>query len=356
MENSFATKYWKDFETLSLKYIREQYKDTTAKCIHTSYINDGGYDGSLSLTLTKLDAPFIHEVISLIEAKLRTNSNINIHDFAASIIAAYNFAANVLYVISNTNFTEETKKITRTFSKKVNLQIVLIDGISLLNWLEKKKLNSKSNPFYNELIESIKLNNNQIKRNSDLLKMVALPEKVPSFFSETIYVQPEKIFGIRTRNINKEAINILEKIELNRRLIIISGATGTGKSTLVSNIGYELQQNNYLFSIFDGDTENGISVRNVYIWVLKALWGIDPIKLYTGENISEFIDLICFTTKTPVDENIKKTIKNIFDISKDLYISKSDLYTAYLLRYLDQILEISVVKIVVFWRLKIYTI
>ena len=291
------------------------------------------------MTLTKLDAPFIHEVISLIEAKLRTNSNINIHDFAASIIAAYNFAANVLYVISNTNFTEETKKITRTFSKKVNLQIVLIDGISLLNWLEKKKLNSKSNPFYNELIESIKLNNNQIKRNSDLLKMVALPEKVPSFFSETIYVQPEKIFGIRTRNINKEAINILEKIELNRRLIIISGATGTGKSTLVSNIGYELQQNNYLFSIFDGDTENGISVRNVYIWVLKALWGIDPIKLYTGENISEFIDLICFTTKTPVDENIKKTIKNIFDISKDLYISKSDLYTAYLLRYLDQILE-----------------
>lgn len=339
MENSFATKYWKDFEILSLEYIREQYKDTTAKCIHTSYINDGGYDGRLSLTLTKSNAPFIHEVISLIEAKLRTNSNINIHDFAASIIAAYNFAANILYVISNTNFTEETIKITRTFSRKVNLQIVLIDGISLLNWLEKKTFNNMSNQFYKDLIDSIKKNNNQIKRNLNSPKMDTLSESIPSFFSETIYVKPEKIFGIRTRSIKKETINILEKIELNRRVIILSGASGTGKSILVSNIGYELQQKNYMFSIFDGDNEDGISVRNVYIWVLKALWGIDPIILYTGENISEFIDLICFTTKTPVDENIKKTIKNIFDISKDLYISKSDLYTAYLLRYLDQILE-----------------
>ncbi len=339
MENSFANKYWKEFETLSLEYIREQYKDNTAKCIHTSYINDGGYDGSLSLTLTKSDAPFIHEVISLIEAKLRTNSNINIHDFAASIIAAYNFAANILYVISNTNFTEETKKITNTFSKKVNLQIILIDGTLLLDWLEKKTVKYNGKQFYNELIESIKRNKNQITQALNSSKNDTFVEKIPDFISETIYLRPEKIFGIRARDINKKSINILEKIEMNGRVIILSGAIGTGKSTLVSNIGYELQQNDFLFSIFNGDNEDGISVRNVYIWVLKALWGIDPIMLYKGEDISEFIDLICFTTKTPVDNNIKKTIKNIFDIDKDLYISKSDLYTAYLLRYLDHILE-----------------
>ena len=40
MENTFAQKFWKDFELLSLEYIREQYKDTSAKCIHTSFIKD----------------------------------------------------------------------------------------------------------------------------------------------------------------------------------------------------------------------------------------------------------------------------------------------------------------------------
>ena len=66
MKKTFAEKFWRQFELLALEYIHEQYKDQTVQCIHTSFINDGGYDGSISYNLTRDDAPFVHEVLNLI--------------------------------------------------------------------------------------------------------------------------------------------------------------------------------------------------------------------------------------------------------------------------------------------------
>lgn len=339
MKNTFAQRFWKDFELLSLEYIREQYKDTSAECIHTSFINDGGYDGSLSLKLTNEEAPFVHQVLSLLEAKLRTDTNITIHDFATSIIAAYNYSANILYVVSNMNFTDGTKNITSTFSKKVNLQIILIDGTFLLTWLENKNWNSDKKKFITELIESIKNNNrtSHLKKNS--IQDNYNQDVSVNICADTIPLQNEKLFGLEIKTTAEEMIQILGNTEATDRLIIISGSVGTGKTTVINNVGYSLQQNDFIFNILDGDNEDALSIRNIFLWVLKSLWGIDPLKIYKPENISDFIEMICFTSDTYVEPNIKETIREIFLMNDNSYISKSDLYTTYLLRYLNIILK-----------------
>lgn len=334
MDNSFAQKFWKDFELLSLEYIREQYKDTSAKCIHTSFINDGGYDGSLSISLTKKDSPFVHEVLSLIEAKLRTDTNITIHDFAASIIAAYNFSANILYVVSNMKFTEGTRKITETFSNKVNLKIVLIDGTYLLDWLKEKKVEYSKKIFVSELVSSIENNNasfGRINENEIEFKENILLENMP--------LSPEKLFGLVAKDAKDKIVQLLCKVDVPDRLAILLGPTGTGKSTIITNVGYELQQNNFLFNILDSANEDSLSIRNIFLWALKSLWGLDPLKIYTEQNIAEFIDLICITEDTVIEPTIKETIREVFLLSNDNFIEQSDLYITYLLRYINVILK-----------------
>ena len=340
MENTFAQKFWKDFELLSLEFIREQYKDTSAKCIHTSFINDGGYDGSLNISLTKKRAPFVHEVLSLIEAKLRTDTNISIHDFAASIIAAYNYSANILYVVSNMKFTEGTRRITETFSDKVNLKIVLIDGTYMLNWLERKKVDFNNENFISELISSIRNNSNPNNHSPECNNAnnneLELTENI---LLENIPLIPEKLFGYNVNDIKEKIIHLLLKIYATDRLVILSGPTGTGKSTIITNVGYELQQNNFLFNILDSTNEDSLSVRNIFLWTLKSLWGLDPLKIYTRQNIAEFIDLICITEDAVVEPTIKETIREVFLLSDDMFTAQSDLYVTYLLRYLNIILK-----------------
>lgn len=340
MENTFAQRFWKDFELLSIEYIREQYKDTSAKCIHTSFVNDGGYDGSLSINLTKREFPFVHEVLSLIEAKLRTDTNISIHDFAASIIAAYNSSANILYVVSNMNYTEGTRKITEKFSNKVNLKIVLIDGTYLLDWLESKNFKSDKQIFISELISSIK-NNNAITNDS----LRCINEKnneiefKESILLENMPLNPEKLFGPVAKDTKEKIVQLLSKADAPDRLTILLGPTGTGKSTIITNVGYELQQNNFLFNVLDSADKDSLSIRNIFLWTLKSLWGLDPLKIYTGQNIAEFINLICITEDTVIEPTIKETIREVFLLSNDIFIEQSDLYITYLLRYLNAILK-----------------
>lgn len=339
MKDTFAQKFWKDFELLALEYIREQYKDISAKCIHTAFVNDGGYDGSLSMKLTTEKAPFVHEILSLLEAKLRTDNNITIHDFAASIIAAYNFSANVLYVVSNMNFTIGTQKITDTFSNKVNLKIVLINGNLLLQWLENKIWAPEKRDFIDELILSIKKSNESFNYTESLDKVNYPQNDLSNLLVENMPLQKEKLFGLEVKKTVNEIIQIISKTSATDRLIILSGPVGTGKTAVISNVGYMIQKNNFIFNILDGDNEDSLSIRTIFLWVLKSLWGIDPVKAYTPENISEFIDLICLTSDSTVEPNIKETIREIFLLDNIMYTSKSDLYTTYLLRYLNTILE-----------------
>lgn len=348
MKNSFAQKYWKEFELLAINYIQDQYKDFSAKCIHTSFIGDGGYDGSISSNLTKNNSPFIHEILSLIEAKLRTESNINIHDFAASIIAAYNASANILYVVSNKNFTKETYNITNTFSNKVNLRICLVDGKYILNWLKNQKVPSNKRNFYKKLIASIEEKNSEDNEINTNFETNDKKNSFEDILPGTTCIHAEEIYGEKVCSIKKEICTLLKDTRADYRLAVLYGQAGTGKSALLSNIGQDLQQNDFLFSILDGDSEEAKSIRTIYLWVLRAIWGIDPTKIYSAENVSEFVYMICVSAGIEVDISIHQTITEIFDCSSEQLIAKSDLYTAYLLRYLEQILEKEKEKIVVF--------
>ena len=340
MSKTFAEKYWKEFEILALQYIREQYKDMSAQCVHTAFIKDGGYDGHISIDLTKNDSIFYHQILNLIEAKLRTSSNVNISDFAASIIAAYNSAANTLYIVSNKNFTQDTYTITQTFSKKVNLSIILVEGKQLLNWIQNRKHTFSDTVFYEQLVESIQNTNSEIKKtnitdNSEnnlkmLLTSSAIPKQEPAF---------QKLFGAIAKQARDEIFSLLCNTNTNERHFVLHGPIGCGKSTIIKNLEKDLQAEDYLFSIIDGESYECKSIRTLYICILKAIWAIDTTKLYNINNFPEFISLICSSCGVYANDGIKETISEIFNQSHEQVLSKSDLYIAYLLRYLELILQ-----------------
>lgn len=339
MGKSFAEKYWKDFEILALQFIQEQYKDPLAKCIHTAFIKDGGYDGSISIDLTKDDSLLYHQILNLIEAKLRTSSNVNIHDFAASIIAAYNSAANTLYIVSNKVFTPETYTITQTFSKKVNLSIILIDGQNLLGWIKKRKHTFKNITFYEQLVKSIQ---NIDFKTKNITENSVLEQNVSSLLTFSNIIEQDviapKLFGARAKQAKETIFTLLCNTESECRYFVLHGAIGCGKSTIISHLEKELQEKDFLFNVIGGESYEIKSIRTLFLCILKSIWAIDPTKIFNIDNISEFISLICSSCGIDDDSGIKKTIREIFDQSHEQIMVKSDLYTAYLLRYLELIL------------------
>ncbi len=339
MEKTFAEKYWKDFEILALQYIREQYKDMSVQCIHTAFIKDGGYDGRISINLTEDDSLFFHQILNLIEAKLRTSSNINISDFAASIIAAYNSAANTLYIVSNRNFTPDTYTITQTFSKKVNLSIILVNGKKLLSWIQNRKHTFNDIIFYEQLVESIKSagsktkNINVMNTLEDDFKALVVTSDIKN---QDIVLS--KLFSTAAKKAKDEIFSLLCDTNSDNRYFVLHGPIGCGKSTVIKNLERDLKGKDFLFNIVDGESHEIKSIRTLYLCILKSIWAIDPIKLYGTDNISEFISLICSSCGIDNNNEIKETIREIFDQDYKQILIKSDLYTAYLLRYLELIL------------------
>lgn len=340
MSKTFAEKYWKEFELLALQYVREQYKDISAQCVHTAFIKDGGYDGHISIDLTKNDSIFYHQILSLIEAKLRTSSNVNISDFAASIIAAYNSAANTLYIVSNKNFTQDTYTITQTFSKKVNLSIILVEGKQLLNWIQNRKHTFSDTVFYEQLVESIQSINSKIKNTNTInnsennFEIFLISPDVPEQKVDVL-----KLFGLVANQARDEIISLLCNTNAAERYFVLHGPIGCGKSTIIKNLEKDLQSKDYLFSIIDGESYESTSIRTLYICILKAIWAIDPTKLCNISNFPEFISLICSSCGVYANDGIKETISEIFNQSHKQVLAKSDLYIAYLLRYLELILQ-----------------
>lgn len=339
MEKTFAEKYWKEFELLSLDFIKDQYKDSDAECIHTAFVHDNGIDGKITIPLTKETSSFVFNVISLIEAKLRTTSNINIHDYAASIIAAYNYSANVLYVLSNKCFTNGAKEITDTFSKKVNMKIILIDGKVILEWLHKTAYKCESSNFIQELSFSI-MQVDHAKMEDDSSSDVTMSinnEYDANIFSEQPILGNTKLYGNKHRNVVKDICFLLKDMNSDSRIYVLNGDVGCGKTAILNRVGCELRNDGYMFNILDGNSAESLSVRSMYMWILKSLWGIDPLKLYRVEELPKFIDLICNSCENQIDVKVCETIKNIYVKNQDDI--QNDMYTAYLVRYLDLILE-----------------
>ena len=336
---SFSKENWKLFENLAIDMIAEQYRSIpNIRIIATSYIKDGGFDGSLCLPLTKEDSIYQHSILALLEAKLRERA-VNIHDFAATVIVAHNLAAHIIYVVTNNRFSDATIDQFATYSYKTNVKVILVNGESVLSWLENKKLDPTHFPqkFVKELKSSI-IKHMSIKTKKEN-KTRALPttpvilDNLP--VSKTYLKTPTELYGEKQ---NALCDRILYEFELNAgSLASIVGVSGSGKTTLIDNVGYRLEQSGKSFQKINFALPQNSSVKQILLMILKALWSIDIHYAFSKAFLDEYVETICsFAGGQPVASATKDTIKELF-----LYETPNfdDLSMGYIVSFLDQLLS-----------------
>jgi len=127
----------RDFEELAFKLLSDQF-NVPHEALLTPPSNDGGIDAKFEAALfgSATKAPRFR---ALMEAKLRSEKDLRLEAIGKSVVIAFNWAANALFIVTNCEFAPQALKHLTLFERKTNLQIVLVDGATLSAWANTKR-------------------------------------------------------------------------------------------------------------------------------------------------------------------------------------------------------------------------
>lgn len=261
MRNSFAHKYWKEFEKLSIDIIKDVYDGIPGViCRHTTYYADGGYDGFVSFPLNKYDSNMSDDYKVLLEAKLRTDTkqDLPLASFSKSIIIAINLIADRICISTNVHFSAETIAKLNEFSARTGLQIDTLDCFEIADWLNRnheKAINEYSEEFIIELSKCADY----------------VPSHNKSMLQVNYYNHQMDVIGESRIKKLKEYSRILS---ISNGVISIRGIIGSGKSvfidSLISLIRNDFGQIKYI------NLSISMGIRDVFLIFLSMAWGVDP--------------------------------------------------------------------------------
>lgn len=322
-EKTFAEKFWREFEKLSMLIIESFYDDIPEKTvILTEKSKDGGYDGIILFPISSYNRSEIYKI--LVEAKLRNPSSkdLPLSDFAKTAIVSVNAVADRLYISTNLHFSPATKQKLKTFSNRTGIDIHLIDIKVIADWLtDHVHLTGKIDKI---LIDNI----------CSLNSLVTI-EKTETVFNS---IQPENNNNIppligrdRINNLN----NALQKLIYAREDIIISGQFGCGKSIFIQNLIEGLRHTGIQLLSIDFSTNT--TIRQIFIHLLSNIWNVRSEDIYalTKKGLETLFKPI---TDAPLDINTQFTIISMIHWDEKKFIENIDVLGYILIEYLEYIL------------------
>lgn len=286
-------KYWKDFEIIAFETVKNKLSSNyiiSEKL--TQAIKDGGYDGEFIL-LSQNDSVFQ----ILFEAKLRSTTSLDlpIKDFAKALIIAIVRQADMIYIVTNLNFSQKTIRILETYANNVSLEIELLNGYSVKNFVQKNE-------------ESLK------HINSDLKKFLLSQENIQCEQSIS-----RKLFNVinLTENEKNQIITKYSK-QINaltnmRNILIVKGNVGSGKSYFIEKFCCLLKT--YTKYVYIIDLSKCLTYKELFLEILKKAFGItlDLIDLIDEQSFDEVFSKIGISNASEDDIQMLKFIfsKNV---------------------------------------------
>lgn len=305
-----ASVFWRQFEELSLRLVRDQFNIEPNFVLLTPPTADGGFDGVVRCTIsdsTKLGL----DLNILLEAKLRSRSkSLGLRSFAASLIVAYNRAADILVIVCNQSFSPQAINEARDFTRVTRMKIKLVDGAAVAKWVRPRiqELEQRfSDTFVTWLLsscdsaDSVQASSNgpicadnSSSSASPMTNVIEIGENAVGTYCNITFERADRlrrnattIYGTRRREFSVQLGRLLANHA--QGIIIVEGAAGFGKSLLISNALYIVGEKKTYSSI---NLSTCFSVRQLFLAVFSSLTGIEASSLADTQNVASLARLL----------------------------------------------------------------
>lgn len=287
--HEIVERYWSEFEKVAMEATKSQ---LPAQHIIQEYITahqkDGGYDGIFYLyTLDGI------QVQVLMEAKLRSNvrGDLRVSSFAKSLIIALVRQASTLFIATNLHFSPNTIHILEEYCATVPLDIQLLNGCSIREFLTSHHEAVSSLPV--ALIDFL-LDHTVCAREQCLTTSVIEPPQSP----------PHK-FGVDATQ-DGMAQNFLLH---NQGILLVRGPAGCGKGTYIQGLSNELQRKNH--RVCTVDVSQCQTYKEFILRLLEETLGL-TMKLVNGIDSESFDMAFSYDGVHLVAEEDKKMLQYLF--------------------------------------------
>lgn len=329
-------KFWRQLEVLSLKYISSKIKSAIPQDTElTRKQKDGGFDGSIIIDITE-DSTICQKI--LFESKFRTSiKTLPLTDCSKALIIAFNQAAQTLFLVTNILFSEQSKKEIDVFRKKVNLNVIEVDGKELKKYISinRMELLEQCSEEFLQYIENVSDDNLYIqteKLEKELKKEANKVSKKNNVSKEVLY--QDSIFK---KNL-KKATYFLKNTGA---FILLRGNAGTGKTVFLTKLLDSFQKKGYSTTIFD--MQQYQTPQIFFIKILEALWGSDLTQyllqsVYKGD-MQEIKEVIKYNSNGKISEELSDAIMQAICIDSETIKPYKDNYYFLLSKYIFQLLK-----------------
>lgn len=364
---SVARKRWREFENLALEMVENGFRVKPDVVRVTRPSKDGGIDGDIRTILADGLAGSIQHR-TLVEAKLRAQAGgVGLRTVAATMIVAYNEAAQSLFLVTNGNFTEQALGQISIFLAKTNLAVRLVDGRTVAGWV-RRNLGRLEKSYSADLLDLLVLQKGEsdaeqqleyrgreVLRNWHKRGRLFDPPTVkvrtgwrndgqmadclatlewPDARGNEANLSP--LVGQRRRDTVQRLVRTLDA---QKGVAILAGPPGVGKSIVVDHlVAQSARSPEELFSFGFVDVGRSITSRGLFLDTLAACSGIDYRIIYSDS--SDAIDpayLVGRIAGEETPEIVKTAVVSVLQESTQGFQQARDLSYPALLDFLGEV-------------------
>lgn len=319
--------FWRQLEVLSLKYIASKIKsEIPQKAEVTRERRDGGFDGKIVIDITE-DSEIHHRI--LFESKFRTTiKTLPLTDCSKALIIAFNQAAQTLFLVTNILFSEQAKQEIETFKKKVNLNVIEVDGRELKKYVEANRvcLEQICSKEFLQYIVQVSNDSLNLAVKSAEKKHIVKEKKIVS--KEIIY---KNTFFIDNQ---QDAVSTLKNGGL---FVLLKGNAGVGKTIFLTELLETLDKEGYSTDVFN--LQQCQTPRILFMKLLEALWGIDLSEYLLQNAQQDFQYLIEYTADGKIEEALSAAVTQALYANSKEMKGYADNYYYLLSKYILQLLR-----------------
>lgn len=363
---SVAQNRWREFEKLALEMVEDGFRIKPDVVRLTRPSKDGGIDGDIDLILADGLAGSIR-YRTLVEAKLRSRAGgLSLGTIAATMVVAYNEAAQSLFLVTNGSFTNEALGQISVFLAKTNLTVHLVDGRTVAGWV-RRHLKSLRDSYPQDLLDLLvgpegepEVQQELEYRSRDLLQHWHERGQIfnpPTVKVKTGWLDDGRMADCRatlewTESGGEGALpslvgqkrrgtveRLVRTLDARSGVAILAGPPGVGKSIVLDHlVAQSAASPEELFSFGFVDVGRSLTSRGLFLDTLAACSGIDYRIIYSDP--SDVINpdyLVARTAGRETPQAVRSAVANVLRESVSGFQSTRDLSSQPLLDFLQEV-------------------
>ena len=366
-KSSIAQTRWRDFEKLAVELVEDSFRIKPDIVRVTRPTKDGGIDGDIDFVLADGLAGSMHHR-TLVEAKLRSQAGgISLGTVAATMVVAYNEAAQSLFLVTNESFTKEAVGQIAVFLAKTNLAVHLVDGRTIAGWV-RRHLERLRSSYPQDLLGLLSLPEGESEAQRELVchsrdllrhwREWGQQFNPPTVKVKTGWLDDGRIADCRARVewtdaswdegalpplVGQNRLDTVRRLErtLGARsgVAILAGPPGVGKSIVIDHlVAKSAASPQDLFSFGFVDVGRSLTSRGLFLDTLAACSGIDYRIIYSdAREVIAPEYLVARTAGRDTPQAVKAAVANVLRESVSGFQSARDLSSQPLLDFLQEV-------------------